>query len=157
MYNLLKTSFFLFIFLVSTNSNSQIIYEDGFPTEFHGIWSDNCAKPSEYAVRIDKYTSYEVTDYGTYLDIPKLRIVSDYLVVIYPGTKEYPDEWYNFIIIVIRIIRIIIIHIVNQRWLDIHSFMDGNKILSILPSSKYQSVHKPIKIAKYFILPPLSY
>ena len=97
MYNLLKTSFFLFIFLISTHSNSQIIYEDGFPTEFHGIWSDNCAKPSEYAVRIDKHSSYEVTDYGTYLDIPKIRIVGDYLVVIYPGTKEYPDEWYNFL------------------------------------------------------------
>jgi len=85
-----------FIFLISSNATSQIVYEDSIPVEFQGIWTDNCAKPTDYIIRLDKYTAYEASEYGTFLDIPKLRIIDEYLAVIYPGSTDYP-EWYTFL------------------------------------------------------------
>lgn len=96
MISFLRLFLIFFIFLISSNATSQIVYEDSIPVEFQGIWTDNCAKPTDYIIRLDKYTAYEASEYGTFLDIPKLRIIDEYLAVIYPGSTDYP-EWYTFL------------------------------------------------------------
>lgn len=93
---IIKYLFLFFSLLFVTNVNAQIKYEDSVPSEYHGIWADNCAKPSEFFIRIDKYTTYEGSEYGTFLDIPKLRLIDDYLAVIYPASNDYP-EWFTFL------------------------------------------------------------
>ena len=85
----------IFFILLSSSLKAEIKLNDFVPSQFHGVWSEDC-EIQEFTWRIDEYTSLEITENNFYLDFLKTNQINTYTVSKYHQEWEPGKPWYFF-------------------------------------------------------------
>ena len=76
----------IFFILLSSSLKAEIKLNDFVPSQFHGVWSEDC-EIQEFTWRIDEYTSLEITENNFFLDFLKTNQINTYT------DSKYHQEW----------------------------------------------------------------
>ena len=85
----------IFFILLSSSLKAEIKLNDFVPSQFHGVWSEDC-EIQEFTWRIDEYTSLEITENNFFLDFLKTNQINTYTVSKYHQEWEAGKPWYFF-------------------------------------------------------------
>ena len=85
----------IFFILLSSSLKAEIKLNDFVPSQFHGVWSEDC-EIQEFTWRIDEYTSLEITENNFFLDFLKTNLINTYTVSKYHQEWEPGKPWYFF-------------------------------------------------------------
>ena len=85
----------IFFILLSSSLKAEIKLNDFVPSQFHGVWSEDC-EMQEFTWRIDEYTSLEITENNFFLDFLKTNQINTYTVSKYYQEWEPGKPWYFF-------------------------------------------------------------
>ena len=85
----------IFFILLSSSLKAEIKLNDFVPSQFHGVWSEDC-EMQEFTWRIDEYTSLEITENNFFLDFLKTNQINTYTVSKYHQEWEPGKPWYFF-------------------------------------------------------------